>query len=732
MFVGCCCALAGAIFVCSWCLGRALKPQVDDDTCSDIPLCDAAQNGELERVRELVADGVLDVDWQDRNGRSALMYAASDGHTAVTEALVTAGAEVDLQMKDGSKKRWMDGMTALMVAAMSGHAAVANVLVEAEAEVDLQKNDGSSALMVAAMNGNAAVMEVLVKAGAQVDLRDEDGWTALIFAAKKGHAAVAEALVEAGAQVDLQTWDSGGWTALMVAAREGRAAIVEALVKAGAQVDLRDKEGETAMYWASDDAVRALLRSADAKTAKRTIKSGWPARNPCGAIPLCDAAQNGELERVRELIADGADVDEQDDKGWTALMRAAAKANATFIEALVKAGVEVDLQNDKGWTALMWAAVKGHAVVVEVLAKAGVEVDLQDGKGWTALMWAASNGRAAVVEALVRAGARRDLQNNGGETALVLGRRSRETALVLRWLVATDDAVRAALLPTPTGENWTAKAEGYGRGVATGPPGNTWAGAVAASGEADEEADHEYQDAAADGVTLEYSIQAALLPQSEGSPSTSVETEAGAVVAAAGEADEEAEDQDAAIDGIAPEVKAAPPGKLEEVPLTSVEKELGVVAAAGEADKEAEDQDAAIDGIAPDSVQAAPPGKLKELPPLVAATQGEGSTAGVVKVVAVAEQSTWDILVTSLVGFLLAYLIFLKKWCCPWDVQLGRGSDALNIPTPVRQGTPAGTVSTPPTKLRAARHEAESEVEYTRVVLPLCLALFVLRAADRP
>ena len=127
-----------------------------------------------------------------------------------------------------------------------------------------------------------------------------------------------------------------------------------------------------------------------------------------------------------------------------------------------------------------------------------------------------------------------------------------------------------------------------------------------------------------------------------------------------------------------------------------------------------------------------------ELPPLEAAILGEGSTAAAAEVVAdwrwLAERPTWHLLV----GFLLAAVsaavlddadllrrlfIFLKR-CCPWDMQLGRGWDALNIPTPVRQGTPAGTASTPPTKphasSRAAR--AESEVEHTRVGLPLRLA----------
>jgi serine/threonine-protein phosphatase 6 regulatory ankyrin repeat subunit B len=273
-----CCwsALAGAIYV--KCRSAPSLQNVFDPSgwaaCSDIQLCDAARGGELEWVREQVADGV-DVDWQDRDGRSALMWAAANGNAAVVEALVTAGAALDLQMKGGSDSRdyvkWTNGMTALMVAAMNGHAAGANVLVEAGAEIDLQ--------------------------------------------------------------------DEGGFTALILAAREGRAAIAEALVEAGAWVDLQDKEGETALAWASDDSVRDLLRSAGAKW---TIKSGGRVRDSCDAIPLCDAARNGELERVRELIADGADVDEQDKSGWTALMRAAADGYAAVVEALLQAGAQVD------------------------------------------------------------------------------------------------------------------------------------------------------------------------------------------------------------------------------------------------------------------------------------------------------------------------------------------------------------------------------------------------------
>jgi ankyrin repeat protein len=93
----------------------------------------------------------------------------------------------------------------------------------------------------------------------------------------------------------------------------------------------------------------------------------------CSTIPLCAAAHDGELEMVRELIADGADVDEQDAYGWTALMRATGQGHAAIAVALLKAGARVDLQDKDGMTALMAATHHGHTAIAEALVKAGAQ-----------------------------------------------------------------------------------------------------------------------------------------------------------------------------------------------------------------------------------------------------------------------------------------------------------------------------------------------------------------------
>ena len=78
-------------------------------------LTTAAREGNLAVAEEMLAKGA-DVNFQDGEGKSALMLAAESGHTEVVRVLLEAGADVD--SKDGN------GCTALTLAAARGHVAV--------------------------------------------------------------------------------------------------------------------------------------------------------------------------------------------------------------------------------------------------------------------------------------------------------------------------------------------------------------------------------------------------------------------------------------------------------------------------------------------------------------------------------------------------------------------------------------------------------------------------------
>lgn len=87
-------------------------------------------------------------------------------------------------------------------AAAQGSVDEMEALLEAGATVDLQDKNGTTALMLAAMFGRARAVEVLLKAGAKVGLQNNDGVTALAMAIHRGHRSIFVALREASAKAD--------------------------------------------------------------------------------------------------------------------------------------------------------------------------------------------------------------------------------------------------------------------------------------------------------------------------------------------------------------------------------------------------------------------------------------------------------------------------------------------------------------------------------------------------
>ena len=68
--------------------------------------------------------------------------------------------------------------------------------------------------------------------------------------------------------------------------------------------------------------------------------------------PLMKAAKEGNAEKVQELLAAGADVNAQDERGLTPLMWAAGNSFQNTVQILLNAGADIDIKNNKGRTAL--------------------------------------------------------------------------------------------------------------------------------------------------------------------------------------------------------------------------------------------------------------------------------------------------------------------------------------------------------------------------------------------
>lgn len=139
--------------------------------------------------------------------------------------------------------------------------------------------------------------------------------------------------------------------------------------------------------------------------------------------PMVDAAKRGDAAAVRELIQQGADVNEAYGDGMTALHWAAQRGDFEIAQLLIAAGANLQAGTRIGhYTALHLASRTGSAPVVEALLKAGSEVNATTtNSGATPLHLAAESGNAEVIGLLTEHGADLNVREaEWGQTPLML------------------------------------------------------------------------------------------------------------------------------------------------------------------------------------------------------------------------------------------------------------------------------------------------------------------------
>jgi uncharacterized protein len=137
------------------------------------------------------------------------------------------------------------------------------------------------------------------------------------------------------------------------------------------------------------------------------------------AGPLHDAARNGDLEKVRILISEGAPIDAPSNRGETPLILAILAGNDAIAELLVDKGAAIDARNAGGFTPLHAAAYVGDAAMAELLIDHGADVnDARNKAGVTPLFPAIEEDHPAVAELLIARGADLRPQERHGYTAL--------------------------------------------------------------------------------------------------------------------------------------------------------------------------------------------------------------------------------------------------------------------------------------------------------------------------
>jgi cytohesin len=193
---------------------------------SDISLIVAAEDGNIEAVKQNLAEGI-DVDTRlpstfGHIGETPLHGAATFGHKEIVELLIAKGADVN------AKGGVIKGTIPLHKAASNGHKEVAEVLIAKGADVNAKSENGITPLHYAA---SKEIAELLLAKGANVNAKNDGDYTPLHGAAYRGHKEIAELLISKGA--DVNAADRDRYTPLDLAIRNDETETADLLRKHG-------------------------------------------------------------------------------------------------------------------------------------------------------------------------------------------------------------------------------------------------------------------------------------------------------------------------------------------------------------------------------------------------------------------------------------------------------------------------------------------------------------------
>src|SRR5437773_1118740 len=203
---------------------------------------EAAELGDLEKVKAYLSQDPKQVDLLDGKGRTVLARAARSGKKEVVQFLLAQGATEDIY-------------AAVVVGDVDK---VAAFLKQDKKLVSARDSDGRAPLHWAATFNKRGAVELLLANKADMNIKvAKYGWTPLRLAVIHGHMAGAEALLNGGA--DPNAKDDENIPLLHQAVIRGKKEMVELLLDKKADLNTKDSAGETALDEAEEQGNKEII-----------------------------------------------------------------------------------------------------------------------------------------------------------------------------------------------------------------------------------------------------------------------------------------------------------------------------------------------------------------------------------------------------------------------------------------------------------------------------------------
>jgi ankyrin repeat protein len=390
------------------------------DAYGNTALIFACTTGDTELASALIEKGA-DVNKKNKAGASALHKAVAKGCHGIVQLLLQHGADVNVEAKNHNSPlitacrkehfeiaktllaHGADVNSALIKAARNGRLDTVQLLLEYPKT--LSSNKAQRAFEEACYYGHLDIYIVLFAAfltqGIDLQAQKQIIMSSFHRACASKHTHVVEWFLDHGVAPQINSEDKDGDTALYIASDRRRAKTVVLLIARGADVNKKDKKGFSALHIACKenrpDIVEELLKRDGIEVDSQSDD---------GDFPLLAASSVGSLEMVKALFAKGANINKKNKNDHT-LLHYAVWSDYSFDETkwLVENGAHIDAEMDDGNTPLLRACqVMTTADVrktVHFLLDKGADINKQNRKGDTALSLALEKGDRKLIARLI-------------------------------------------------------------------------------------------------------------------------------------------------------------------------------------------------------------------------------------------------------------------------------------------------------------------------------------------
>ncbi|KAF4448409.1 Pfs, ankyrin repeats & 6-phosphofructo-2-kinase [Fusarium austroafricanum] len=325
--------------------------------CYDQPLLDLAQEYNQGAAAEaILRAGYIyygEGSYCSMKGNSSLLWAIENGLLEVIHMLV------DQKAQRIPRDRYSDAKL-IMSAAGKGNGDILNILLQHNFNIECKYNlEEQSALSLAAVEGNETAVALLLNYRADMESVDGLGRTPLLLAIENGHEAITQLLL---AHSNVPTTQPRVWTSLLFAVLKGHWICVQLLLQrwiaststsGGPSLCAENPQKATLsplqeMEDTPDSDNHSTSSEDIGRVVELLISRGVELEQEIegSMTPLLVATQNGQVDAVKVLLDNGADVEPRDEHSFAAPEMACLQGNEVLIRLFLQR--HADLQLDFG------------------------------------------------------------------------------------------------------------------------------------------------------------------------------------------------------------------------------------------------------------------------------------------------------------------------------------------------------------------------------------------------